>query len=264
MNRLEILNNGLDATTNLNECLQVNQEHLFQVIIAPFCDKTVLDKMLRDITTSNKNQGILSRMKITGKVLAETFCDPDKFEDIYYHLSHHISDTARGWACFMLPQKKPLLLIPELLINIQIYAKDTHFGVREWAWMAIREKLEADLSVSIILLSNLVTNPNPYLRRFAVECLRPRGVWCKHIDKLKKQPEIALCLLEPLKNESETYVQDSIANWLNDASKTQPHWVSTLCARWISESDTQFTQRIVKKALRTINKQKKENNHEIK
>lgn len=257
MNRLEILNNGLDATTNLNECLQVDQEHLFRVIINPFCNEQLLNKMLSEITANNTPSGILSRMKITGKVLADTFTESSTLEDVYSCLSQHISDTARGWACFILAQQMPSLSLQELLIYIQSYAKDNHFGVREWAWMAVREKLSSDLTVSIELFSTWVTNPNPLIRRFAVECLRPRGVWCKHITELKTQPEIALSLLEPLKNEPEKYVQDSIANWLNDASKTQPDWVSALCSRWLSESDTPFTQRIVKKALRTIDKTKK-------
>ncbi|NUF27679.1 3-methyladenine DNA glycosylase AlkC [Gilliamella bombicola] len=197
MNRIDILNNGLGATTNLNECLQIDQEHLFRVVLT---------------------------------------------------------------------QKKPPLSLQELLIQIQSYAKDIHFRVCKWVWMAVREKLSSDLIVSIQLLSTWVINPNPYVRWFAipVECLRPRGGWSKHISELKTQPEMALSLLEPLKNEPEKYVQDSVANWLNDASKTRPSWVSDLYSQWLSESDSAFTQRIVKKAIRTINKPLKENNHEIK
>lgn len=258
MKRIEILNNGLDATTNLNECLQIDQEHLFRVVLTPFCNEQLLNKMLSDITVNNTSSGILSRMKIIGKVLADTFTGSKIEEDIYHYLSQHISDTVRGWACFLLAQKKPSLSLQELLIHIQSYAKDTHFGVREWAWMAVREKLSSDLTFSIQLLSTWIIDPNPFVRRFAVECLRPRGVWCKHITELKTHPEMALSLLEPLKNEPEKYVQDSVANWLNDASKTQPNWVSDICSQWLSESDTAFTQRIVKKAMRTINKPKKE------
>lgn len=253
MNRIDMLNNGLEATTHLNECLQVDQEHLFKVILTPFCNEQLLNKMLSVMNMNNTASGILSKMKIIGKVLADTFISYNIQDEIYRCLSQHISDTARGWACFILPEKKPPLSLEELLIQIQPYAKDNHFGVREWAWMAVREKLCSDLTVSIELLSSWVTNPNPYIRRFAVECLRPRGVWCKHITELKTQPDIALPLLEPLKNESEKYVQDSVANWLNDASKTRPNWVSDLCERWVFESNTEFTKRIVKKAMRTIN-----------
>lgn len=257
MNRIEMLNNGLDASTNLNECLQVNQEHLFKAIFNPFCNAKLINKMLEDITVGGNSSGILSRMKITGKVLANRFSEINKLDEVSSYLSKHISDIARGWACFILPQQVPFLTLQDLLKHIQPFAKDKHFGVREWAWMAVREKLELDLTLSIELLSTWSIDPNPFIRRFAIECLRPRGVWCKHIALLKTQPEIALSLIEPVKNDPEQYVQDSIANWLNDASKTQPVWVSELCERWLSESNSQFTLRITKKALRTINKLKK-------
>lgn len=67
---------------------------------------------------------------------------------------------------------------------------------------------------------------------------------------------ISLVVYEGIYNESEIYVQDSVANWLNDASKSQPHWVFETCERWLIESDSKSTQRIVKRVLRSINKSK--------
>lgn len=43
---------------------------------------------------------------------------------------------------------------------------------------------------------------------------------------------------------------------LNDAGKTQPEFVKTLCEKWKDESPTKETAYIIKKALRTIKKLK--------
>ena len=90
------------------------------------------------------------------------------------------------------------------------------------------------------------------IRRFATELTRPRGVWCAPIPALQREPWRALPLLEPLRADASRYVQNSVANWLNDAGKSQGAWVRELGARWLRESDTAATRYVVRRALRSL------------
>ena len=108
------------------------------------------------------------------------------------------------------------------------------------------------MNISIPLMAQWAESDNPNIRRFSCEALRPRGVWCMHIEALKETPEIYLPVLEKLRADPSRYVQDSVGNWLNDASKSRPDFVAAVCERWEKESQIKETQYIIKKASRTI------------
>jgi 3-methyladenine DNA glycosylase AlkC len=163
----------------------------------------------------------------------------------------HSSDTVRGWACFMIGAQSGTSLT-ERLDAIRPLADDAHFGVREWAWLAVRPHLVKALDEAIEHLAAWTRSPSEYLRRFSSEALRPRGVWCAHIAILKRQPERALPILSLLRADPSTYVQDSVANWLNDAAKDRPEWVADLCQQWLQDSPSTATRRICQRAMRNL------------
>jgi 3-methyladenine DNA glycosylase AlkC len=138
------------------------------------------------------------------------------------------------------------------LAAVRRFAVDPHFAVREIAWMAVRDEVAADVDGAVRLLAPWALDADANVRRFASEATRPRGVWCAQIEPLKREPWRAASLLEPLKSDPSRYVQNSVANWLNDASKTQPRWVEETCARWARESRTAATAYITRRARRSL------------
>lgn len=248
---LERLNSGEIQTANLTEWLAVNQEILLANVLAQINKSEFLEQILAHIK-SLKNKSANSVSKTIGAELFK-IASVDKSEQILKALSTHRSDTVRCWAAYMTACDESLD-ISATLNAIKPFAADSHFGVREIAWLCVRGKVISNLDESIEILSKFALDEDANIRRFSSEATRPRGVWCEHISALKAQPWRALAILEPLKSDSSKYVQDSVANWLNDASKTQAEFVREICARWSEQSKSKQTAYIVKRALRTLNK----------
>ncbi|MFJ7952937.1 DNA alkylation repair protein [Lysinibacillus sp. NPDC096418] len=251
---LMYLHDGQLESVNLIEWQAVNHQSLLKSIL-PSLD---LEENMAFFLSEMEKQNVVSGMKAI-RVVSELLDNVLKNEsdekrlEVLTIMSTHISDSVRCWAAFM--NKGTSKTIEELLSYIQPFAADHHFGVREIAWMSVRENLSEDIEKSVQLLIKWASSSDENVRRFAVESIRPRGVWTKHIDLLKQDPEKALPILNLLKADPSKYVQDSVGNWLNDASKSQPQWVLDLCSKWENESDVQATSKIIKKATRTIKKQ---------
>ena len=236
--RLALLNGGSAASATLTEGLAVDFAQLLAAAV-PDLGAVRLERM-RALAAA----GITKRMVLAAQLLLEADAD-------LAVLQAHPSDTVRGWTCFVIAAQAGWTLAQQLAATRPL-ADDGHFGVREWAWLALRPHLAAHLDEVIALLAPWTADPSERVRRFACEALRPRGVWCAHIARLKAQPRLALPVLQPLRADPAVYVQDSVANWLNDAAKTQPDWVRSLCAQWLQESPAAATQRICKRAQRSL------------
>lgn len=237
---LDALNAGTTSARTLAEALAIDHTTL---LLAALPDA---DDDLRAIVAEAQQLGLLKRMTRIGAALADRL-DADEVEG----LAVHASDTVRGWLCFL--HASPATSGPVALLDqLQRLADDEHFAVREWAWMAARPTLVSDLDTSIDMLAGWTGDPSERVRRFASEALRPRGVWAAHIPALKQQPELGEPILHPLRTDPSQYVQDSVANWINDAAKTRPDWAIELCEQWAAESDSAATARIVKRALRSV------------
>lgn len=237
---LEALNAGTAEARTLTEALAIDHQALLMAAVPD------ARAQLTAAVAGAAELGILKRMAAIGAALELHLPSAELSA-----LAEHPSDTVRGWWCFA-AAADARLDSGTLLAAVRPRADDARFTVREWVWMAVRPRLVTDLAGSIAQLTPWTLDASPNVRRFASEALRPRGVWAAHIPELKRHPELGEPLLEPLRSDPSRYVQDSVANWINDATKSAPDWALALCARWVGESPTRETERITGRALRSL------------
>jgi len=249
-NRKHLIDQGTIETRNLAECLAVDQRTLV-ASLAGRLDAT-LAEALRTAAETSHTLGISKKIATIGLALGQWLdtANAAQREQQQTLLFTHPSDTVRGWAAFANAWTVRTADTGQALDSQLRFATDRHFGVREWAWLALRPQLAGDLQHSLALLHHHSSHADPLIRRFCVEILRPRGVWCEHIARLKTEPEIAEALLLPLLAEADKYPQDSVANWLNDASKTRPDWVRQLFERY--PPSCKASMRIFNRATRSL------------
>lgn len=249
---VELLLKGQIQTVNLTEWLAVDHAVLLQSVM----HELGLEEYSRPIIQRLLNLSEKKMMKIIPAIAGEwqlllEGCSEAERSQLYSKLSKHRSDSVRCWAAFIIGQNQGLSL-NEKLTGIRPFAADLHFGVREIAWMALRESILNETMNAISYLDDWVRDEDANIRRYAIELTRPHGVWAKHIPILKENPAIGLPLLQVVKSDPVKYVQDSVSNWLNDASKTNPDWVLQICDQWLKVSDTKETKRIVTRAKRSL------------
>jgi 3-methyladenine DNA glycosylase AlkC len=234
------LNRGEIEARTLVETLAIDFALLMRSAI-PRIPKRATEEM-----AEAREMGVTQRMALAGRLLLEHLGPTG-----YLLLARNRSDIVRGWAAYVLGESTDFSL-GERLQLIRPLANDRNSGVREWAWLALRPHLATNIEHAIDLLEPWTVSVSPFLRRYACESTRPRGVWCAQIPLLVERPECGLPLIEPLRADPHRYVQDSVANWLNDAGKARPDWVRSVCSRWSRESRNASTERICRRARRNL------------
>ena len=246
---LQALNAGHMPTVNLVEFLAVDLGLLARNV-ATSIGLNPYRERLQDVLATLAVFKPMQRHSHIARALYDITAPHPQRDAIANRLAQHPSDIARSWASYWLMCAD--LDLSGKLSAVRRFAADSHFGVREMAWFALRNDVIAELDTALTLLQPWAVDDDPNIRRFACELTRPRGVWCAQIEALKQEPWRATTLLEPLRADPSRYVQNSVANWLNDASKSQPQWVRQWCARWGEESAPPATAYIIKRALRTL------------
>lgn len=237
-------------TVNLMEWLAADMSELARSVAREFRSHP-LSAALLEASEEMRGQSITRRLAIAGHKIADTISDLEGAD--FLRLASHRSDLVRQWACYALNDRRVECDMPARLRATLRFAADKSMSVRETAWMAFRPHIISHIDEAIRLLEPCARHPDGNIRRFAIEVTRPRSVWGVHIRSLKDEPGIAAPLLERVRREPARYVQLSIGNWLNDASKSRPYWVIELCSDWLCSGD-ENTRKIVKRGLRTLNR----------
>jgi len=91
---------------------------------------------------------------------------------------------------------------------------------------------------------------NEHIRRLSSEGCRPALPWGQALAKYKKDPTPILPILEQLKADPSLYVRKSVANNLNDISKTHPDLVAKIAKQWYGKNE--HTNWVVKHGCRSL------------
>ncbi|MCJ0762126.1 DNA alkylation repair protein [Variovorax terrae] len=248
---LQALNDGRVETVNLNEFLALDLPRLARSVAGHIGLEARAERLEDTLAMLDAFKPMKRHEHVARALYDLAAVRPDR-DAVAHALATHASDAARCWAAQWIPMSG--LALAGRLLAVRRFAADRHFGVREIAWMTVRDAVIGSLDEALALLQPWACDPDERIRRFASELTRPRGVWCAPIEALKNEPWRALALLEPLRADPSRYVQNSVANWLNDASKSQPEWVQQTCDRWLAAGAAPQTGYIVRRALRTLSK----------
>lgn len=119
---------------------------------------------------------------------------------------------------------------------------------------AIRPFLNTHLGMTRDHLRRWVLDPDEAVRRLCSEGTRPLLPWGTRVPVLIDDPQIGIELLSALRHDDSEIVRRSVANHLNDITKSRPDLVVDLLDEWMSDSDP-VDERMVSQALRTLVKQ---------
>ncbi|TSB47658.1 DNA alkylation repair protein [Alkalicoccobacillus porphyridii] len=118
------------------------------------------------------------------------------------------------------------------------------------AEFAVRPYFVKDTEKMIEQSLQWADSTNEHVRRLASEGSRPRLPWGLSVPAFKQDPAPILPILEKLKKDDSLYVRRSVANSLNDITKTHPDLFIQIANDWFGEHED--TNWIIKHASRSL------------
>lgn len=132
-------------------------------------------------------------------------------------------------------------------ISMEALAKYTPYASAEFAVRSFIIHNEERMMKQMAIWAK---DKNEHVRRLASEGCRPKLPWGQALTNFQKDPTLILEILEQLKDDPSQYVRKSVANNLNDISKTHPDLVVEIAKRWYGNH--KHTDWIVKHGCRTL------------
>lgn len=132
-------------------------------------------------------------------------------------------------------------------VSVSALARYTRYSSSEFAVRAFILRDEARMMEQMYAWSR---DGDEHVRRLASEGCRPQLPWGRALESFKRDPAPVLPVLEQLKNDPSAYVRRSVANNLNDISKTHPDVALRLARAWYGKNA--HTDGVVKHGCRTL------------
>jgi len=185
-----------------------------------------------------------------GRKISQTLGDflPSKYKEAIAVIDRVVK-AYQGFAAFSFPEFVTIYGQAEEHRETSIAALGRfteHFS----AEFAVRPFIIKDEERMMSQMREWSKSGNEHLRRLSSEGCRPALPWGQALVKYKKDPSPILPILEELKADPSLYVRKSVANNLNDISKTHPELVVEIAKRWYGADEK--TNWIVKHGLRTL------------
>ena len=132
-------------------------------------------------------------------------------------------------------------------LSIAALARYTQYSSSE---LAVRPFIIKHEDRMMAQMTEWSKSESEHIRRLSSEGCRPALPWGVALNSFKKDPSPVLPILEQLKTDPSETVRKSVANNLNDISKTHPDLVAHLAQDWYGKD--KHTDWIVKHACRTL------------
>ncbi|WP_280770175.1 DNA alkylation repair protein [Salipaludibacillus daqingensis] len=174
---------------------------------------------------------------------------PKEYEDALKVL-HEVAPHFEGLAGIIFPDYVELYGRNDWDLSMKALEEFTKFSTSEFA---IRPFLLMDEKKVLEQVFIWMKSQNEHVRRFASEGCRPKLPWGQSVPSFKKNPFPLIPMLENLIEDESIYVRKSVANHLNDISKTHPHIIIDLIKKWLGKNER--TDWILRHASRTLLKQ---------